>query len=149
MGRELWSSGYGRRLTFWRSWVRIPVPYTGWAFFTLICCKLVLMFVWKRLKINEKEVGDGPFLKQIGLISSLSLISLFKLWTILGLFLIHFWFFRTEYNFCNSHVKISPTEIRPHDLSSITSFFPYHSRQQIQAFIDRLIQFAFLSERWC
>ena len=29
-GREPWSSGNWRRLTFWRSWVRIPSPYTGW-----------------------------------------------------------------------------------------------------------------------
>ena len=34
-----WSSGYGRRLMFQRSWVRIPLPYTGWTFFTFICCK--------------------------------------------------------------------------------------------------------------
>ena len=60
-GREPWSSGYGRRLTFLRLWVGIPVPYTGWTFFTLICCKLVLMFVWIRPKINGKEAGDGPF----------------------------------------------------------------------------------------
>ena len=31
--REPWSSGYGRRLMFWRSWVRIPAPYTGWKIF--------------------------------------------------------------------------------------------------------------------
>ena len=30
-------------------------------FFTLICCKIVMMFVWKSAKINEKEAGDGPF----------------------------------------------------------------------------------------
>ena len=30
-------------------------------FFTLICCKSVLMFVWKRPKINKKEAGDSPF----------------------------------------------------------------------------------------
>ena len=35
-----------------------------WNFFTLICCKIVLMFAWKRQKINEKEAGDGPFLKK-------------------------------------------------------------------------------------
>ena len=33
-------------------------------FFTLICCKIVLMFILKRLKINEKEAGNGPFLKK-------------------------------------------------------------------------------------
>ena len=27
-GRKSWSSGNGRRLMFWRSWVRIPAPYT-------------------------------------------------------------------------------------------------------------------------
>ena len=32
-GREPWSSGYGKRLAFWRSWVQIPAPYTGWTFF--------------------------------------------------------------------------------------------------------------------
>ena len=48
LGLEPWSSGYGRRLMFWRSWVRIPAPYTGWTFFTLICWKIVLMFAWKR-----------------------------------------------------------------------------------------------------
>ena len=30
--RVPWSSGYGRRLMFHRSWVRIPAPYTGWTF---------------------------------------------------------------------------------------------------------------------
>ena len=35
-------------------------------FFTLICSKIVLMFVGKRPKINEKEAGDGPFKKTNG-----------------------------------------------------------------------------------
>ena len=39
IGREPWSSGYGRGLIFWRSWVRIPAPYTGCTFFRYICCK--------------------------------------------------------------------------------------------------------------
>ena len=47
-GREPWSSGYGRRLMFWRSWVQIPAPNTGWTFFTFICCKNV--FFWKDKK---------------------------------------------------------------------------------------------------
>ena len=34
-GREPWSSGYGRRLTFQRLWVRIPALYTGWTLFTV------------------------------------------------------------------------------------------------------------------
>ena len=33
LGRELWSSGYERRLMFQRSWVWTLVPYTGWTFF--------------------------------------------------------------------------------------------------------------------
>ena len=31
--KEPWSSGYGKRLSFQRSWIRIPAPYTGWTFF--------------------------------------------------------------------------------------------------------------------
>ena len=61
--RETWSSGYGRRLTIQRSWVRIPAPYTGWTwhFFTLICCKNCNNVCLKRPKINEKESRVGPF----------------------------------------------------------------------------------------
>ena len=33
-------------------------------FFILICCKILLMFAWKRPKINEKEAGDDPFYKK-------------------------------------------------------------------------------------
>ena len=32
-GRGPWSSSYGRRLMFWRSWVQIPAPFTGCSFF--------------------------------------------------------------------------------------------------------------------
>ena len=64
-GWEPWFSGYGRRLMFWRSWVWIPVPYTGWRFFTIICCKIVLMFHWKRLTINEKRPGMAHLKKTI------------------------------------------------------------------------------------
>ena len=63
-GPEPWSSGYGRRLTFKRSWVRILAPYTGWTFghfFTLICCKIVPIVCLKRPKINGKEAGVAPF----------------------------------------------------------------------------------------
>ena len=60
VGREPWSSGYGKRLTFQRSWVRIPAQYTGWTFFTYICCKNCNVCL-KRPKINEKEAGVGPF----------------------------------------------------------------------------------------
>ena len=34
-------------------------------FFTLICCKIVLMFAWKIPKINNKEAGNGPVFKKI------------------------------------------------------------------------------------
>ena len=63
VGREPWSSGYGKRLTFQRSRVRFPAPYTGWTFFTFICCKNCL----KRPKINEKEAGLAHFLKKVAL----------------------------------------------------------------------------------
>ena len=43
---------------FWRLWVRIPATYTGWTFFTRICCKIIL-FVWR----DEKEAGDSPLKK--------------------------------------------------------------------------------------
>ena len=49
-----WSSGYGRRLMFWRSWVLILVLFTGWTFFTYNChknCNVCL----KRTKINIKR----------------------------------------------------------------------------------------------
>ena len=51
---------------FVRLWVQIPVPYTGWTlghFFTLICCKKIIVCL-KRPKINEKEAWDGPFFKK-------------------------------------------------------------------------------------
>ena len=35
-GWKPWSSGYGRRLMFWRTWVWIPAPYTGWAFIHIL-----------------------------------------------------------------------------------------------------------------
>ena len=33
-------------------------------FLTLICCQIVLMFVWKRPEINEKEAGLAHFFKK-------------------------------------------------------------------------------------
>ena len=36
-GQELWCSGYRSRLMLLRWWVQIPVPYSEWEFFTLIC----------------------------------------------------------------------------------------------------------------
>ena len=60
------SSGYGRRLTFRRLWVWIPVPYTGWTwhFFTLIICKKNCIVCLKRPKLNKKEAGIGPFFRK-------------------------------------------------------------------------------------
>ena len=43
------------------SWVRIPAMYTGWTFFTYICCKNWNDVCLKRPEINEKETGVGPF----------------------------------------------------------------------------------------
>ena len=61
--RRLWTSiGKGMRLMFWRSWVRIQTPYTGWTFFTLIGWKNCIVCLWK---INKKEVSDSPFLKTL------------------------------------------------------------------------------------
>ena len=38
------------------------MPYTGWTFFTLICCKNCIVFL-KRPKMSNKEAGVGPFFK--------------------------------------------------------------------------------------
>ena len=57
LGREHWSSGYGKRLMFRKLWVQTPAQYTGWAFFTFICCKFLTLF--EKMKINEKETGEG------------------------------------------------------------------------------------------
>ena len=45
-----------------RSWVQIPATYTGWTFFTYICCKY---FCLKRPNINDKRGRVGPFKKQL------------------------------------------------------------------------------------
>ena len=60
-GREPWSSGYGWRLTYKRSWVQILAPVTGWTFFALICCKICIVCL-KRSKINDKR-GRGLSIK--------------------------------------------------------------------------------------
>ena len=52
-GRETWSSGYGRRLMFWRSWVQNLALYIGWTFFTYIWCKYCNDVCLKRPKIND------------------------------------------------------------------------------------------------
>ena len=45
---------------FERLWVRIPAPYTGWTFFTLICCKNCIITIK-----TEREAGVGPFKKTL------------------------------------------------------------------------------------
>ena len=45
-GREPWSSGYERRLMFYRLWVRIPAPYT--VFHKPICCKICIVCLKRR-----------------------------------------------------------------------------------------------------
>ena len=61
---ELSSSGYGLRLMFERLWVPIPMPYTGWTFFTLICCKKMDCL----FKKTENKRRRGPFFKQVNLL---------------------------------------------------------------------------------
>ena len=61
-----WSSGYGRRLMFQWLWVWIPAPYSGWTFFTFICCKNCNDVCLKRPKINIKEAMVGPFKIELG-----------------------------------------------------------------------------------
>ena len=53
------SSGYGSRLMFQRSWVRIRI--LDGHFFTFFVVKLKCVF--EKTKINEKEAVVGPFLK--------------------------------------------------------------------------------------
>ena len=53
-GREPWSSGYGRRLVFWRSWVRIPAPWTVWTFFTFSWTPVILSPENTHLLCNRK-----------------------------------------------------------------------------------------------
>ena len=59
--REPWSSCYGRRLTFKRSWVRIPAPDTRCPFFTFICCKYCIICLFEKTENKRKEAGNGPF----------------------------------------------------------------------------------------
>ena len=66
-GREPWSSGYGRRLMFWWFRVQIAALYTGWTFFTLICCKNCNAVRLKKTKNKRKRGRDGPFLNVFGL----------------------------------------------------------------------------------
>ena len=60
--REHWSSFYGRRLMFQKSWVQIQAPYTGWTFSHLFVVKNV-MFVWKDKNKHKKSPGMAHIFK--------------------------------------------------------------------------------------
>ena len=61
--------GYGWRLMFVRSWVRIPALYTGWTLghFSHWFVVKIALFVWKDRK-NQKRPGLAHFLRRIILI---------------------------------------------------------------------------------
>ena len=54
------SSGYGRRLIFWKLWVWILALYTGWTFFMLICCKKYNICLKKSKKYKRDRYGPFP-----------------------------------------------------------------------------------------
>ena len=62
-GREPWSSGYGWRLMFDRSWVQIQPHIMDGHFFALICCKNCIVF-FEKTKNKQKEAGVGPLKKE-------------------------------------------------------------------------------------
>ena len=66
LGREPWSSGYGRRITFQRSRVWIPAPDIGWTwhFFTLICYKNCIVCLKKTENKQKRGRGWPIFLKR-------------------------------------------------------------------------------------
>ena len=43
-----------------RSWVRIPVPYTGWTFFHIYLLQN-LKCLLEKTENKQKEAGVGPF----------------------------------------------------------------------------------------
>ena len=55
------------------SWLRIPASYTGWTFFTYICCKNCNDACLIRPKINDKR-GRGWPIKKIHLLKLCRLI---------------------------------------------------------------------------
>ena len=59
MGREPWSSGYGRRLVYWRSWGRIPTNDVFWmVIFSPKFAVKIVMFVWKDKKVKARSTGS-------------------------------------------------------------------------------------------
>ena len=61
--RETWSSGYGRRLTSKRLWIRFPALYTRWTFYHIYCYKNSNVS-FKRLKINDKRGRLWPIIEK-------------------------------------------------------------------------------------
>ena len=61
-GRELWSSGYGKRLMLRRSLFKFRRCILDGHFSHLFVVKLYCLF--EKTTINEKEAGDGPFFKK-------------------------------------------------------------------------------------
>ena len=58
LGRDPWSSGYGRRLMSWWSWVWIPAPFLYWMdIFAHIFVVKIVMFSWKDK--NKRKRGRG------------------------------------------------------------------------------------------
>ena len=68
LGREPWSSGYGRRLMFQRSWVQTLAPYTGWTFFTFICFQdcIVCLKIAKHYISNYMKTDSGNKAHRMG-----------------------------------------------------------------------------------
>ena len=60
---QQWSSGYGRRLKFYRLWVWIPGPYTRWTFFHINLWQK-LKYLFEKGQKNQKEAGIALLKKQ-------------------------------------------------------------------------------------
>ena len=62
-GREPRSSGNGGKLMFERSWVQIVVPFTGWAFFTLIYSKNYFVCFFEKTENKWKRCREWSIFK--------------------------------------------------------------------------------------
>ena len=56
-------------MSLWSS-VRIPAPYTGWTFFTYICCKK-LECLFEKTKIKQQRGRGWPILASRGVASGI------------------------------------------------------------------------------
>ena len=73
---------------FWRSWVRIPSPYTGWTFSPYIIVKIVMLFEKTKNKWNQRP--GWPIYKKVDLIAKHEIITLrllFQNWSKKGFFI--------------------------------------------------------------